>query len=83
MTEHGMKTLTFQHEGRTLEVRVDRNHKSFVCHVWEGDRQASSVPYTVSQAEVEAAEARGDLSQVLDAAMAEVRHAVIEGRLEV
>jgi len=62
---------------------MDRNHKSFVCHVWAGDKQASSVPYTVSQAEVEAAEARGDLNQVLDAAMAEVRNAVIEGRLEV
>jgi hypothetical protein len=78
-----MKTLTFQRKGRTLEVRMDRNHKSFVCHVWDGEKQASSVPYTVSEAEVEAAEARGDLGRVLDAALADVRSAVIEGRLEV
>ena len=41
------------------------------------------MPYTVSQDEVEAAEARGDLDQVLEAAMVEVRSAVIEGRLTV
>ena len=78
-----MKTLAFQHKGRILEVRLDRNHKSFVCYVWDGEKQASSVPYTVAQAEVEAAEARGDLARVLDAAMADVRSAVIKGRLEV
>ena len=76
-------TLRFKHNGRAYEVRVKRNHKSFVCHVWEGEREASSVPFTVSQDEVEEAEARGALDQVLEAAMAEVRDAVFEGRLAV
>jgi hypothetical protein len=40
------------------------------------------VLYTLFQAEVEAAEARGDLNQVLDAAMAEVKNAVVECRLD-
>ena len=78
-----VNALPFKHNGHGYEVRVEQNHKSYVCHVWEGDKQASSVPYTVSQDEVEAAEARGDLDQVLDAALAEVRDAVIAGRLMV
>ena len=76
-------TLRFEHNGHGYEVRMEQNHKSYVCHVWEGEKQASSVPYTVSQGEVEAAEAAGDLNRVLEAAMAEVRDAVIEGRLTV
>jgi len=39
---------------------------SFVCYVWEGTRQVSSVPYTVAEDEVWAAEAKGELERVLD-----------------
>jgi hypothetical protein len=81
--ENVVKTLLFEYEGRALEVRMENHDRSFVCHVWEGGRQASSVPYTLSQGQVEVAEAQGDLEQVLDAAMAEVRDAVIEGELKV
>ena len=77
------KKLEFEHNGRAYEVRVEQNHKSYVCHVWEGEKQASGIPYTVSQDEVEAAEARGDLDQVLETAMVEVRDAVVEDRLKV
>ena len=76
-----VKTLSFEHEGHSYEVRMEKDHKSYVCHVWEGDKQASSVPYTLSQGQVEAAEERGDLEQVLNAAMVEVREAVTSGDL--
>ena len=33
------KTLGFEHNGRDYEVRVEQNHKSYVCHVL-GRRQA-------------------------------------------
>jgi hypothetical protein len=78
-----IKTLPFEFEGRMLEVRMEKDHKSYVCQVWEGDKQASAVPYTISQGQVEAAEARGDLEQTLNEAMAETRDTVRSGDLVV
>ena len=76
-----MKKLTFEHDGRPLEVRMVPDAGAFICYVWEGAKKVSSVPYVVSQTQVSEAADRGELDQVLDAALAEVRDTVMSGHL--
>jgi hypothetical protein len=78
-----MRTMPFSFEHRALEARMVADGKSFVCYVWEGTKQVSSVPYTIAEDEVRAAEAKGELEQLLAKGLQEVRDAVTSHRLNV